>query len=155
MFVQYAMNSARKEKPARDKLTASTDRLVIAPAALEAMLAAARAAHPREACGILLGEGAAIAQMREAANVHPAPERRFEIDPEALIDAHRAARLGGPQIVGYFHSHPAGAPEPSATDAAQAAHDGLVWAIAGGGEVRLWRDEPGGFRALSYRAADR
>jgi len=123
--------------------------------ALETIRAAARAAHPREACGILLGEGARIADARETANVHATPFTCFEIDPQALIDAHRAAREGGPEIVGYFHSHPHGPPEPSETDRAMAAHDGMIWAIAAQGEVRLWRDEASCFRALSYRLSDR
>ena len=64
----------------------------------------------------------------------------------------RAARAGGPRLVGYYHSHPTGAPEPSATDRAQAAHDGRVWAIAAEGEVRFWRDDETGFVPLSYTA---
>ena len=114
---------------------------------------AALEAHPREACGVLLGEGGRIAACVETRNVHPAPETRFEIDPQALIDAHRAAREGGPQVAGYFHSHPNGNPAPSATDCAMAAGDGAIWAIVAGGEISLWRDEPEGFRALSYTVA--
>jgi proteasome lid subunit RPN8/RPN11 len=127
--------------------------LEVTSAALAAMRAAAAAAHPREACGILLGEGGRIAEARETANVHPAPHRHFEIDPRALIEAHRAAREGaGDEVLGYFHSHPVGAPIPSATDRASAAHDGRIWAIIAGGDVRLWRDDKDGFRALSYAA---
>jgi len=122
----------------------------VTSAALAAMRAAARAAHPREACGILLGEQRRIIEARPAANVHPAPETHFEIDPQALVDAHRAARSGGPDVVGYFHSHPVGEPAPSATDRASAAGDGRVWAILAGPEVRFWRDEGAGFAALSY-----
>ena len=114
------------------------------------MRVAARASHPREACGILFGEGKRIIALRETANIHPAPETHFEIDPQALIDAHRSARAGGPQVLGYFHSHPTGRAEPSATDAAMAAGDGAIWAIVAGDEVRLWRDTAQGFRALSY-----
>lgn len=122
--------------------------------ALAAMRAAAAAAHPREACGILLGEGGRISAAVETANVHPAPLTHFEIDPQALIDAHRAARAGGPQVLGYFHSHPAGPPEPSATDRASAAGDGRVWAIIAGARIALWRDGAEGFTALSYAQAD-
>ncbi|PKP66072.1 MAG: peptidase [Alphaproteobacteria bacterium HGW-Alphaproteobacteria-7] len=118
--------------------------------ALTAMRAAAAAAHPQEACGLLLGEGARITAARETANVHPAPATHFDIDPQALIDAHRAARAGGAQVLGYFHSHPTGAPEPSATDRAMAAHDGRIWAIIAGDEVRLWRDGDADFVALSF-----
>jgi proteasome lid subunit RPN8/RPN11 len=118
------------------------------------MRAAAAAAHPREACGILLGEGGRITEARETVNVHAAPTTHFEIDPQALIDAHRAARAGGPQVLGYFHSHPTGIAAPSATDRACAAHDKRIWAIIAGADVRFWMDEDaagnGGFVALSF-----
>lgn len=127
----------------------------IAPAALDAILAAAAAAHPHEACGLLLGHGAHIAEARATANVHPAPARHFEIDPAALIAAHKAARAGGPRVLGYFHSHPNGLARPSATDAALAAHDGLVWAIAAAGTVTFWRDGPSGFEPLPTAPAQR
>ncbi|MCH2487040.1 MAG: M67 family metallopeptidase [Erythrobacter sp.] len=87
-------------------------------------------------------------------NVHPEPARFFEIDPQALIDAHRAARSGGAQLVGYYHSHPLGPPEPSATDRAQATGDGRVWAIIGHQTIRLWRDTKQGFEPLSYTTID-
>ena len=116
---------------------------------LETLLAEARVAHPRECCGLLLGEGERIERVLPTSNVHPAPDTHFEIDPQALIDAHRAARGGGLQVVGYYHSHPAGPPEPSATDRAYASADGRIWAIVGQAEVRFWRDTPGGFAPLS------
>lgn len=110
-------------------------------------------AHPNEACGLLLGTGTHITHAQPAKNVHPTPRTHFEIDPRALVDAHRAARGGEPEIVGYYHSHPTSAPEPSATDQAQAAGDGRVWAIVGAdGEIRFWRDEHTGFTPLAYSA---
>ena len=133
--------------------------LAITTSAWRTILADADARAPDEACGILFGSEPRIEQAAPAANVHPDPRRRFAIDPQALIDAHRAAREGGPSIVGYYHSHPASPPEPSATDAAMAAGDGLIWAIAGraGGEwrLRLWRTDPDGFMPLSYTAPGR
>jgi predicted GIY-YIG superfamily endonuclease/proteasome lid subunit RPN8/RPN11 len=122
---------------------------------LAAMLAAAAAAHPLEACGLLLGEGGRITEARETRNVHPTPQTHFEIDPQALIDAHRAARAGGAQVLGYFHSHPTGQAVPSATDRAMAARDGRVWAIIAGQEVMFWEDGTEGFAALSYHLTDR
>lgn len=112
------------------------------------MRAAADAAHPLEACGILLGEGTRITESCETANVHPAPATHFEIDPQALIDAHRAARSGGLAVIGYFHSHPAGEAVPSATDRACAVGDGKVWAIITADDVRCWMDGEQGFVAL-------
>ena len=108
-------------------------------------------ADPRECCGILLGDRDRIVVALSAANVHPRPESHFEIDPQTLVDAHRAARQGGPTVAGYFHSHPNGLAEPSDTDRAQAVHDGSIWAIVAVGEVTFWRDEPDGFVPLSYR----
>ncbi len=114
----------------------------------------AAAAHPQECCGLLLGQGGQIIEVQPASNVHPAPQTHFEIDPQALVDAHRAARNGGPSIIGYYHSHPNGPAKPSQTDVAMASGDGRVWAIIGAnGQLRLWQDNPGGFEERSARLA--
>ena len=118
---------------------------------VERLLAEAGSAHPRECCGILLGQGERIEAAVPADNVHPAPETHFEIDPAALIAAHRRAREGGPQVAGYYHSHPGGAAVPSATDRAMAAGDGAVWAIVAAPSLRLWLSAASGFEALPYR----
>jgi len=128
--------------------------LEVARHALEAMVAEAAQAAPNEACGLLLGGEGRIEEARPAANVALDPARHFEIDPQALIDAHRAERGGGPRVLGYFHSHPAGPPEPSATDRAEALGDGKVWAIVANGLVRFWRDGENGFEPLSYALVD-
>src|SRR5688500_12883306 len=87
---------------------------------------------PREACGLLFGDGDAITGFQATENVAEDPERRFEIDPAALFAALRAERAGGPRIVGYWHSHPSGDATPSVTDAAMAAPDGKLWLIVAG-----------------------
>ncbi|GMM92462.1 Mov34/MPN/PAD-1 family protein [Qipengyuania sp. MTN3-11] len=117
---------------------------------LAAMRDHARVSLPNEACGVLFGSAGAIDRAARAENVHPDPARHFEIDPQLLIDAHRKARQGGPAVAGYYHSHPSGVAEPSATDRALAAGDGMVWAIMAAGAITFWRDDPGGFIALSY-----
>lgn len=122
--------------------------------AMATLLAEAASAAPAEACGLLLGAGRRIDEAQPAANIAADPLRHFEIDPAALIAAHRAAREGGAAVLGYYHSHPIGAAEPSATDRAQASGDGRIWAIIAGGEVRCWRDLPGRFEALSLRVAE-
>lgn len=101
----------------------------------------------QECCGLLLGDRVAMRVERivPAANVAADPEHCFEIDPIALLAAHKAARAGGPQIVGHYHSHPTGEAVPSATDAALAQGDGEVWLLAGrGGALRAWRALPDG-----------
>ncbi len=121
----------------------------VANDALQTILAEAARAAPEEACGLLLGADGRIIEARPAANVAPDRARHFEIDPAALIDAHRSERGGGAQLIGYYHSHPSGPAEPSATDRECAAGDGKIWAIAAQGAVRFWRDGAGGFEPLS------
>lgn len=110
--------------------------------ALKQMHELADAAYPHEACGLMLGRDGQITQILPAANVHPSPQRHFEIDPQTLIDAHRAARGApeGAQILGYYHSHPDGPARPSKTDTEMAHGDGMIWAIFGEEEIGFWRD---------------
>ncbi len=115
------------------------------------LLEEAQRAHPRECCGLLLGQGNRIALAQPAANVHPDPLRHFEIDPAALIAAHRAQRAGGLELIGYYHSHPNGRAAPSAEDSAMAERAGRFWAIVAAGNVLWWRDGKQGFEPLSSR----
>jgi proteasome lid subunit RPN8/RPN11 len=103
----------------------------------------------------LLGSEGLLEQASPAQNVSDDPRKRFEIDAQALIDAHRAARAGGPQVIGYYHSHPRGPAQPSAVDRAQAAHDGAVWAIVSPAGVAFFRDDKAGFEPLPYTEVDR
>ncbi len=117
---------------------------------IDTLIAEAEKAAPAECCGILLGEGQRIEAVLPADNVAEDPLTRFEIDPAALLSAHKAARAGGPQVVGYYHSHPTGHPVPSATDCEHASGDARIWAIVASGEVKFWRDGKGGFEPVSY-----
>ena len=158
---QIALRSRRRRAapPAQDERGEVCG--YVARSVMRQMNQAALAAHPLEACGILLGEGGSLTHFIQTANVHPSPQTHFEIDPQALIDAHREAREGGAQVLGYFHSHPKGPAEPSQTDASMAAGDGKIWAIWGEGALTFWRDEvssgagggAGGFCQLSYAHA--
>ena len=131
------------------------DRIEVAEQALQDMLAHAERTHPRECCGLLHGYFEDITSAVPVRNVHVAPKTHFEIDPQALIDAHRAAREGGPLVLGYYHSHPNGLARPSATDARMAAGDGAVWAIVAAGCISFWRAGAGEFTALPYEVTPR
>lgn len=109
--------------------------LRISRSALAAIRVEADAADD-EICGLLLG--AAITEARACRNVHGHPARHFEIDPAALLAAHRAARAGGPAVIGHYHSHPSGDPRPSPADAADAPPDGAIWLIVGEGDMAAW-----------------
>ena len=127
--------------------------LKVTSGVIATLVAQAASAGPVECCGLLLGREQ-IDEARPAANIAVDPLRRFEIDPATLIAAHRAARSGGPKVLGYYHSHPAGHPVPSATDCEHAGGDGSVWAIVSGGDVAFWRDGAQGFEALSYQVVE-
>jgi proteasome lid subunit RPN8/RPN11 len=128
--------------------------IVVTSDVIATLIAEAARAIPAEACGLLLGQGRRIIEARPAANVAEDPVLRFEIDPAALFAAHREARSGGPHLLGYYHSHPAGHPRPSATDCEHASGDARTWAIVSGEEVTFWRDGESGFESLSYCVAD-
>lgn len=110
----------------------------IATSAIESMLVAARSAAPHEACGLLLGQAGAIRAVVATENVAAQVERNFEIDPVALLRHHREARGRGEAVIGHYHSHPNGNPEPSRTDAARAVENGQIWLIIGGDAVTAW-----------------
>ena len=115
----------------------------------DALIAHAREESPRECCGILLGRDDEIVEVRRARNVAPSPATRFVIDPKDHIDARRDGRSCGLAILGFYHSHPRGAAVPSATDVAEAAYSGSVYAIIGLGaevpEVRVFEFADGSF----------
>jgi proteasome lid subunit RPN8/RPN11 len=117
-------------------------RLSMSIADRDAILAAARGCA-EEVCGLLLGtgdaRGFAVARIVPCRNVAADPARRFEIDPAALIAAHRSARRGGAGVIGHYHSHPSGTASPSPRDAADAAVDGAVWIVATGCALGAWR----------------
>jgi proteasome lid subunit RPN8/RPN11 len=104
----------------------------------------ARDGGAEEICGILLGQEHKIRELILARNVAAHPNSLFEIDPAALIAAERRARSGGPDVIGYFHSHPGGPCQPSRTDASHAAADNRLWLIVNGHDYGAWLAVSGG-----------
>lgn len=111
-------------------------------------------AQPRESCGILLGaqtdNGWRVTGIEESRNIAPQDRNdRFEIDPVLLLRTQKAARAGGPRMVGVYHSHPNGRAEPSETDLAAAWQTGMIWLISAVGlertETRAFLREAAGF----------
>ena len=132
--------------------------LDISSAVVAHIRAAAAASPDHEICGLLFGTATRIEAAQGCRNVAVDPARRFDLDPAALLAALRGARAGGAQIVGHYHSHPTGLPEPSRCDAEAAAADGAIWLIIANGEIRAWRAAAGGtihgcFDAVTLRTA--
>ena len=126
----------------------------ISSAALQQIMADCRASPGVETCGLLFGGEGRIDRAERCENVAVDPAQTFEIDPRALIAAYRGMRMGGPTLVGYYHSHPNGSVEPSRRDADAAPADGMLWLIAAQGGIALWRAVDGGERHGRFDAVE-
>ena len=119
--------------------------------AVDVIVAHARAEAPAECCGMLVGRDASIDEAVRAKNIAASPTR-FLVDPKDHIDAMRAARRGGLEVLGFYHSHPHSPAWPSPTDVAEAAYPDSVYLIVslkGAAEdTRLFRIERGGASEL-------
>jgi proteasome lid subunit RPN8/RPN11 len=96
------------------------EQYTVAAAVLEGITAHAAREQPHECCGLLLGSEGRVVAFREAANTAAQPCTHYTIDPVDHFAAVRQARHDGLDVVGAYHSHPATAPVPSATDRAEA-----------------------------------
>lgn len=108
---------------------------MLPPGGLDHLRALARESAPDECCGVLLGDGGTVLEIRQVRNV--APEGRFEMDPDELIGILTGADDAGLAVVGSFHSHPRGRARPSVVDVG-AAVGGWVMVIVGRRHVRAW-----------------
>ncbi len=131
-------------------------------AAREAMAAAAAAAWPAEACGLLFGarwpEGLEIAAFRPTANGAADPRGGYRVPPLELLAAASEALASGLEIVGVWHSHPDTPATPSRRDAEEA-WEGYSYGIQavtreGAGELRFFAPAGGGFYELAWTAGD-
>lgn len=127
-----------------------------------AMAAAAAAAYPDEACGLLLGRLAGGAWrleiFRPTANAAADPRRSFVVPPLELLSADSEARRRGYEIVGIWHSHPDAAAFPSRRDLAEA-WEGYSYGIhaatrEGTGELRFFQLDDGAFREIPWSPDD-
>ncbi len=108
---------------------------------------------PREACGVLIGhrDGASVAVHRAGLcrNIDPCPGARYELHPRDFLRWDRAAGRREWEVVGIWHSHPGGAPVPSATDRERAwrGWSYLIVAVepACAPALRCWRMRGEGF----------
>lgn len=92
------------------------------------MRAYVQAHAPLEACGVLAGRGELVDKVIPVANQAQSTVR-FRMDPAQQLQAFNWMDANGLELVGIFHSHPAGPDGPSATDIAEAAYPAvyLVW----------------------------
>lgn len=102
---------------------------------------------------MLLGREDEILEAIAARNLAEHPDRFF-IDPKDHIDARRRARAEGLDVVGFYHSHPHSAADPSPTDVAEATYPEHLYLIVGfpadAPEVRIFRFEGGNFAETPF-----
>ena len=96
---------------------------------------------------MLVGRPGEILEAVPASNGASDPTRRYEISPvDYFAQIRRCRRINAAQserfaVVGAYHSHPRGGPEPSETDVAEAFRDFVflivgLGAAGGGMEIR-------------------
>lgn len=83
---------------------------------------------PREACGLLAGKNDRVEKVIVVRNQAQSPVR-FVMDPYDQLRAFDWIESNGLDLLGIFHSHPAGPATASVTDIAEAAYEviHLIW----------------------------
>ena len=114
--------------------------------AYDAVIGYAEEGVPEEVCGVLAGshgaERSTVEAVRPTENVAGRPRTRYEIDPTELLATVERVEANGLSVVGFYHSHPTGGPNPSETDVARATWDGysyVICALEGAPFVGSWR----------------
>ncbi len=80
--------------------------LIIEKQVAESLLRAARAAAPREACGLCGGRDGHVTEFTELTNADASPEH-FSMLPAEQFKAVKAMRASGVGLMAIWHSHPA------------------------------------------------
>ncbi len=83
------------------------------------MIRYAQAQVPLEACGLLAGRGVRVESVLFVTNADQSPAR-FRMEPIEQLRAFEWMDARGLDLVGIFHSHPAGPETVSPTDIAEA-----------------------------------
>jgi proteasome lid subunit RPN8/RPN11 len=103
--------------------------LTITRSMLAQMITEARAGHPLEICGIIAGVGNTALELRPMRNADPAPRVRYALDPHEQLAAFEAFDARGWNLLGIYHSHPAGPRYPSESDIAESYYPEAVYFI--------------------------
>ncbi len=87
---------------------------------------------PLEACGLLAGKNDRVEKVIVVRNQAQSPAR-FVMDPYEQLKAFDWIESNGLDLLGIFHSHPAGTETASATDIAEATYEAvyIIWSRSG------------------------
>ncbi len=109
------------------------------------LLEEARVTPDAECCGLLAGRDGIISAIYPAPNASDAANS-YEIAPEDLFRLIRQMRARGLELLGIYHSHPAGENRPSSRDIERAYYPDAAYFI-----LSSMRDAPQPIRAFSIR----
>jgi len=82
----------------------------------QALKAIAKASHPDEGCGLLLGTETDVSKIIQVTNVSKQPHYHYEMHAQQLFDALSVAESQNLSVVGFFHTHPTSNAIPSPED---------------------------------------
>ena len=94
------------------------------------MLEHAAAAPGEEVCGLIGGAHGRLLDYHPVTNAAADRTRAYLVAPHEQVAVLRRMHERGRELCGIFHSHPASAAEPSASDRDQAAWPGVYYFIA-------------------------
>jgi proteasome lid subunit RPN8/RPN11 len=136
---------------------ALVERLELSTYQWEKMRAHVEACKPLEGCGLLAGREGLVTRVLPVRNAAQSPSR-FRMDPAGQVSAFREMEDLGLELLGIFHSHPAGKPVgtsalagPSETDIREAAYPAVqvIWTRSSGQwEARGFWIEQGSVREV-------
>jgi desampylase len=86
---------------------------------------------PREACGIIGGSDHRVTVIVPVANIAPDPVTTYRLDDTVLGRTLMQFHAQGLSLIGFYHSHPDGAPVPSRTDIRLASYPDTAYLIVG------------------------
>jgi proteasome lid subunit RPN8/RPN11 len=132
--------------------------LMISRELIESIREHGKKAYPNECCGVLLGRiensRKSVVKLRPMENAREdSPQNRYLISSRDLLEAEKAARALGLDIVGVYHSHPDHPARPSEFDREHAFpwYSYIIVSVRGGEPLDLtsWtlRDDRSAFDA--------
>jgi proteasome lid subunit RPN8/RPN11 len=106
--------------------------LIVTKSQLEIMRVHVQSCAPLEACGLLAGKDGKVDKVFTITNEAQSPVR-FRMNPAEQLRAFDWMDVNGLELVGIFHSHPAGPETASPTDIAEAAYQvvQIIWSRSG------------------------
>jgi len=124
---------------------AAPSQISISSADLERMRQDVESRRPEEACGLLAGraarETAIVERVIPMRNALQSPDR-YRLDPAEQLAVFTWIEAQGLELIGIYHSHPAGPASPSETDILEAYYPQAVYWI--------WSKQTGEWRYAAF-----